>query len=69
MNKYKFYIVIDKEEFAIEMLEEYAKDELAQDFLKEMQDTQSLSIGLENGDMIAINEHLTSNVYFKAKKV
>lgn len=69
MTQYKFYIVIDKEEFAIQMLEEYATDESAQDFLKQMQHTQSLWIGLENGDMIAVNEHLTSNVYFKAKKV
>lgn len=69
MSQYKFYIIIDKEELPIAMLEEYATEESAQEFLKQMQHTQSLWIGLENGDMIAINEHLTSNVYFKAKKV
>lgn len=67
--KYKFYIVIDKEEFAIEMLENHDSEDDAQSFMKQMQNTKSLWIGLENGDMVAVNENLSSNVYFKAKRL
>lgn len=67
--KYKFYIVIDGVDQAIEMVEEYAAEAEAQAFLKQMQHTESLWIGLANGDMIALNKHVTNNVYFKAAKV
>lgn len=67
-SKYKYYIVIDGVDQAIEMVEEYAGEEEAQAFLKQMQHTESLWIGLANGDMISLNKHLTNNVYFKAVK-
>ena len=68
-SKYKFYIVIDGVDQAIEMLQEYAGEQQAKDFLVAMRDAKGLWIGLANGDMIALNEYLTNNVYFKAVKV
>jgi hypothetical protein len=67
--EYKFYIVINGTDFPIQMLQESASDEEAKDFLKQMQHTESLWIGLENGDMIAVNQYLTTNVYFKAMRL
>lgn len=65
-SKYKFYIVVDGNKQAISMTETYVGEEEAKGFMRTMADTKSIWIGLENGNMISVN-NLTGSVYFVAE--
>lgn len=67
--KYKFYIVINDTAHAIEMVSQPASEKEAQDFMESMQQTEGIWVGLESGDMVAVNKKLMSNVYFKAVRI